>query len=115
MLLLRSLADASYAFLAPTLGEFGKDTLRQCGANAPNTCACQGLNQGYTGASFSFGCSWSLFVNSCKYAKRNGPVRKFKLKAEEKVSLFRTRECALFMSTQLSVHRRMARRIMYIF
>ncbi len=59
----------------------------RCGTNKPKTCACQGADESYSGASFSFGCSWSHFVSMCKFA-RTPPgqnIRKFKLDNDEKV------------------------------
>lgn len=72
------LADYSYDNLRHKLANFGKDTQRQCGTNKPHTCVCQGTDNQRAGASFSFGCSWSLFYNMCKYAK-SPDVNKFKL------------------------------------
>ena len=77
----RELADRAYNDIATKISQFGTETARQCSANKKKTCACQGFEMNNNGASYTFGCSWTMYHNICKFC-RSSDVHKFKLTDE---------------------------------
>ena len=72
------LADRAYSELSLTTANYGTETDRKCAANDKKTCACQGVDSACGGASYTFGCSWNMFHNMCKFCRSND-VHKYKL------------------------------------
>ena len=66
----RGEADTAYEVIRDRVGKFGRITNRRCEANAPKTCVCQGLDQEMNGASFTFGCSWSMYFKVIQQATK---------------------------------------------
>ena len=55
----RDLADSAYSTISQTVARDGSQTARGCMENLSKTCTCQGQRQ--DGASYTFGCSWSMY------------------------------------------------------
>ena len=75
------LADTAYSTISETVARAASETERGCGENTKKTCACQGQGGSQGGASYTFGCSWSMYTGGlCKFGpSKPGQARRFKL------------------------------------
>ena len=64
----RPFADNAYESLR-ILGKVGIAAERACEKNKEKTCRCQGIEDNQGGASFTYGCAVSMYMDFCKFAR----------------------------------------------
>ncbi|CAG0913831.1 unnamed protein product [Notodromas monacha] len=70
----REVSDGLYDYLKDSCHKVGRSVLRQSGLNDTKSCMCQG--SGETEAmSMTVGCSYSMFSNTCKFARTLHPEK----------------------------------------
>uniref|UniRef100_A0A8C9QIJ5 Methylcytosine dioxygenase TET n=1 Tax=Spermophilus dauricus TaxID=99837 RepID=A0A8C9QIJ5_SPEDA len=69
-------ADSLYQDIVESLRSYnGHPTDRRCTFNENRNCICQGTDPKTCGASYSYGCSWSMYFNGCKFGRSPNPRR----------------------------------------
>ncbi|XP_015356049.2 methylcytosine dioxygenase TET1 isoform X5 [Marmota marmota marmota] len=70
------IADSLYQEIVESLRSYnGHPTDRRCTFNENRNCICQGTDPKTCGASYSYGCSWSMYFNGCKFGRSPNPRR----------------------------------------
>ena len=75
------IADRMYQTMSKQLGAYGKPRNRGNATNKNKSCKCNDGVDGFGGASYTFGCSWSNYYSCCKwgYGELDREINKFEL------------------------------------